>query len=503
MGTALHRVVIVFACAVAALLPAVASAEPQVPDKDPFYVAPPSLGSYAPGSIIRTREVDVSLGAVPLSAYGAKAYQLLYRTNEHDGDPVANVTTVIVPDGEAPEGGRELISLQDAEDSLTTNCAPSYQLQVGERDNEDMFAEFAAAGPSQIASGRTLVIPDPYGPRSEFLVTRMEAHAVLDSIRAVQRFVPAQVDGVRAPVALVGYSGGGHETMGAAEMQPAYAPELKVVGVAAGGTPVGDPEFYDHIDGAATGVVMGSMIALERADPSVGWTALLNEKGRAFADKVGKGPECVTPVVSGTDKIKESTTVPDPLGVPSVARAIAGNALGKTAPKVPTYLYVSQRDELIPLANEDKLAALYCAGGTRLDYYRDPNQYPVNDHLAAGVAGFIPNALSYLSDRFAGKDPPTTCPPRKSSPGTTTTASKPCPKRVSVRVRLPRGMRVKRLEVRVNGRRVRTLHRRVKSVRITVPEKHGSTLRVRFRVAGRFHGRARKLTISERVRLCA
>src|SRR5437588_455693 len=166
-----------------------AVAAPLPPSTDPFYVAPPSLASYAPGTILRSRQVDVSLGPVPVTKLTAKAYQLLYRTNDATGDPVANVTTVIVPDGAPPAGGRQLISVDDAEDSVDSNCAPSYQLQNGEQNNGNLGAETTLAAP-QLALGRDLVIPDAEGPKSEYIVTGMEGRATLDSVRAVERFPP-------------------------------------------------------------------------------------------------------------------------------------------------------------------------------------------------------------------------------------------------------------------------------------------------------------------------
>ena len=396
-----------------ALLPAgAAAAAPRPPRDDPFYRPPASLRSYAPGAIIRTRQVEVLLGPVPISALGARSYQLLYRTNDPAGRPTANATTIIVPAGPKPPGGRQLVSLQDAEDSLTTNCAPSYQLRVGERDNADLQAELPAAASSQLPAGRVLVIPDPYGPRSEFLVKQMEAHATLDSIRAVERFAPAQLAGRRTAVALVGYSGGGHETAAAAELQPSYAPELNIVGAAAGGTPAGDRETYGYVDGRpGSGVVMGAMIALQRAHPRLRWYALLNAHGLRVAAREARGPGCVSPVVSGQDHVRDWTTVRDPLGVPRIAHAIAANTLGRAAPTTPTFLYVSQHDELISLRDSDRLAHRYCSRGVALDYYRDPVDYrgPLGDHLEAALAGFIPRALAYLGARFAGQRAPDTC----------------------------------------------------------------------------------------------
>jgi Secretory lipase len=481
---------------------AAASGSPPPPDRDPFYAAPASLGSYATGAVVRWRVVDVSIGSVPMSALGATAYQLLYRTDDPLGRPMANVTTVIVPSGARPGGGRALVSLQDAEDSLATNCAPSYQLRVGERDNSDLAAEMPAAAPSQLSAGRVLVVPDVYGPRSEFLVTPMEAHATLDSIRAAESFPPAQLNGSLTPVALVGYSGGGHETMAAAELQPTYAPELNVVGVAAGGTPAGDRETFDYLDGrTGSGVEMGAMIALQRAHPSVRWSGLLNAYGRRVAAREASGPGCVTPVVSGTDRASQWTTVPDPLSVRRIAAAVAANALGQHAPTAPAFLYVSQHDELISLNDSDKLAVRWCSDGAHLDYFRDPTDYvgPLGDHLEAALAGFIPRALAYLNDRFAGRSSPSTCSPR---PPAAAQRSCPASRVVTLRLRLPAGLHVQRIRVTVNGRRARFTRRGRRAVRVSVPANTSGRLRIIVRVIGHRHGRHREIDFREDLAAC-
>src|SRR5207244_789159 len=95
---------------------------------------PPGFSSTAPGTVLRSRQVDVGMGPVPLGV-AFRAYQLLYRTNDGSGRPVATVTTVLVPTGLAPAGGRGLLSLNTAEDSVDPNCAPSYQLRAGQTAN--------------------------------------------------------------------------------------------------------------------------------------------------------------------------------------------------------------------------------------------------------------------------------------------------------------------------------------------------------------------------------
>jgi len=69
---------------------------PVVPAQDPFYQPPAGFESKAPGSILRTRTVNLSfLGLIP--DLSVQAYQLLYRTNSINGSAIAGVTTVFKP----------------------------------------------------------------------------------------------------------------------------------------------------------------------------------------------------------------------------------------------------------------------------------------------------------------------------------------------------------------------------------------------------------------------
>jgi len=397
-------------------LPATSMAAPTPPTVDPFYVPPPGLASDPPGSILRWRAVQVMLGPAPLTGAASTGYQLLYRTNDAHDRPVANATTIIVPTSAPPPGGRQLISVDDAEDSVDPNCAPSYQLQNGEPDNHNLEAELQLALP-ELALGRDLVIPDAEGPQSEYIVTGMEGHATLDSIRAAEHFAPAQLGGLATKVGLIGYSGGAHVAAAANELQPAYAPELNIVGVAAGGVPVGNRETIDYLDGSiGAGVLMATSIAINRAYPEINLYSFLNAQGKAFAQQVSTG--CATSVFAAPfHHFSDWTTVPHPFDIPVVARVIALNALGHATPTAPTFFYNGIHDELITIAALDKLVARYCTHGARIDYYRDPAGF---EHIQ-GVANFFPLALNYLSDRFNGDPVPDTCGPASSS--TTTPSS--------------------------------------------------------------------------------
>ncbi|MGW4636838.1 hypothetical protein ACWEMY_29080, partial [Nocardia sp. NPDC004415] len=97
------------------------------PPLDDFYGIPDGLADTAPGTVLKSRSVDLKqLQLLPLDV---AAWQLLYRTVDADGKPDAAVTTVMLPHGEAKP--RPLLSFQAATDSTLRICNPSYGLTAG------------------------------------------------------------------------------------------------------------------------------------------------------------------------------------------------------------------------------------------------------------------------------------------------------------------------------------------------------------------------------------
>jgi hypothetical protein len=461
----------------------------EVPDSDPFYKPPANLAKTKPGDILRTREVEVSLGPLPTGAT-ATAHQLLYRTNDAHNRPVTTVATVLVPKTPAPPGGRNLVSLQDATNSSDLKCAPSYQLQIGAPDNKNILLETSSIGLAGLAAGATVVIPDHLGPRSQYVVKGMEAHATLDGIRAAEAFEASQVDGVATQVALVGYSGGAHASASANELQPQYAPELNIVAVAAGGVPPVNRDTFRTIDGGlGTGVLLGVSIAIDDAFPKFGLAELLNERGTAFVEKHRKG--CASSVFAAPgEHLNDFTKVPDIIDIPRVARIIERNALGHATPTAPTFYYNGVFDELIHIEVLDELVAKYCAGGARIRYVRDPAGL---EHIQA-LANFVPLAEAYIADRFAGRPVPNDCPPPTAVPD-----PPPCVGKVAVRVHVRRAIKVRRITVRSGGRLVGRVRHRARRVRVTLT---GPTAKVTIRIVGRRHGKRVGITQRRTVRVC-
>lgn len=105
---------------------------PALPTDDSFYYTPANISSYQPGDIIASRLVSTNLnGILGVSVTDislAAAYQFLYRTTDGLKNPIATVTTILVPH-DAQTG--KLLAYQTAYDSANINCSPSYSLQAG------------------------------------------------------------------------------------------------------------------------------------------------------------------------------------------------------------------------------------------------------------------------------------------------------------------------------------------------------------------------------------
>src|SRR6201991_4465418 len=75
-------------------------ASPELPSDDPFYDPPAGFQHANPGTVLRSRDVELAfLGLIPQRI---KAIQLLYRTTGMPGRPHATATTVLGPAERAP-----------------------------------------------------------------------------------------------------------------------------------------------------------------------------------------------------------------------------------------------------------------------------------------------------------------------------------------------------------------------------------------------------------------
>jgi alpha-beta hydrolase superfamily lysophospholipase len=378
----------------------VPKSRPLLPDVDPFYVPPPGFEHARPGTVLRSRDVELAfLGLVPQKL---AAIQLLYRTTDLNGDPQATATTVIAPSDRTNERPCPIVSYQCAIDAVAARCFPSYALRRGSKAVGALaqfeFLLIAAA----LAEGWAVSVPDHEGPQGIWGAPYEPGYHVLDGVRAALNHTPLELS-PDAPVGLWGYSGGGLATAWAAEVHTDYAPDVNVVGAVLG-SPVGDlGHTYRRLNGTFfSGLPAMVVAALSHVYPDLDRiiTEHATDEGKAMLKKVER-MTTARAVLSLVRKDMDDLVdwpLEQILATPEVRHVFESIKLGTKAPSVPVLIVQAAHDELISVEVIDELAAAYIAGGTDVTYHRDA----FSEHLLLHPLS-APMTLRWLRDRFADR----------------------------------------------------------------------------------------------------
>jgi pimeloyl-ACP methyl ester carboxylesterase len=188
---------------------------PLAPDA-PFYLPPSPLPAGKPGDLIRTTELA--------ARDSARIFAILYRSTGLAVGAVAESGLVIVPEGPPPDRPRSLVVIAHGTAGLADQCAPS-------ADPSSVLSDTVSR---LLADGDAVVAPDYEGlgtpGPSPYLVGISEGRSILDAARAALGVADAHAG---SPIAIVGDSQGGHAAIWAGQLARSYAPELKLIGVAA------------------------------------------------------------------------------------------------------------------------------------------------------------------------------------------------------------------------------------------------------------------------------
>ncbi len=357
--------------------------------EDPFYRVPEKLEMFHPGEVLDARPVEVRGFRHVIRA---DAWQVKFRSTDTRGTAVSGVSTVMIPRQPFNGSVRPLLSYQCAIDSLGAAADPSYTLRRGNQWELPLMAR-------ALRRGWAVLTTDFTGPRHAFAAARLAARFVLDGIRAVIALEPCGFDAA-TPIGLWGYSGGAQATLGAAEQHPDYAPELNIVGAAAGGITV-DPTtitgtFEDVYDGSLlSGIPLGAIIGISREFPDVDLLGALTPQGRAMVSSAAEmSAEQLLmsfPFLHWGDYL----TVPSVLDIPGLRTAFELNRLGQVTPTTALYLYHAVHEQNLPIADADNFVDAYRREGADVTYQR----MRLGGHMTAAVSG-APGALRFLSTQF-------------------------------------------------------------------------------------------------------
>ncbi len=391
------------AAALATALAAVAVAASPALALDPppgngFYTPPNPLPAGVPGDVIWSRVADTSIAR----DNGATAYEILYRSTDVAGNPIAVSGTVLVPraawDG---SGTRPLTAYATGTQGWDDSCAPSRSMSAGTFDEG-----FAVA--NMLARGWAVVVTDYPGLGTpgdhQYNVGIPEGRAVLDSLRAATRLPAAGLD-PRTQIGVEGYSQGGGAAGWVIQQEASYAPELNLVGVAGGGTPADLQAVKSNIDGSAFfGFLAGTAIGFRAAYPALNVNRYLTLYGRLAISTLNGLCQIPALALYAFHHLTEYTVGNvDPTVQPDFRAALDANNLGAVRPSVPVLQYHGSFDEVIPYAVEERLHRQWCALGATAKL----SAYPL-EHVTTQLGAQI-EVVNWLADRFDGRAAPSTC----------------------------------------------------------------------------------------------
>ncbi len=222
------------------VVPPLPPVNPPDPDPDPdpeFEVgdplispAPEGLAFYQPPSPLPGRNGDVIWAKQLASVSNGRIWQVLYRSQSTNGEPVAVSGWMGVPDSTRPDAGFPLVAFGHGTTGLGDQCAPTRRSNPTE--TIALLEDFLRRGYAVAATDyEGLGTPGLH----QYLVGPSQSYSLLDSARAAQRFA-----GAGDEVVLFGHSQGGHAVILANETAPSYAPELDIIGTIGSGSGVID-----------------------------------------------------------------------------------------------------------------------------------------------------------------------------------------------------------------------------------------------------------------------
>jgi Secretory lipase len=405
-----------FALPLAALALAVSStyAAPMVGPADAsFYTLPAPLPAGNHGDLLSYRQTSVKLGP---DAPTTNAWNVLYQST--DSIDATNVVsgTVIVPSAPwSGTGARPVILYAVGTHGLAQGCAPSRQFELG-TDYEN--ANIAAA----LKAGYAVLVTDYQGymtgDASTYLAGKSQGRAVLDIFTAATSIPGAGIN-ADAQAAIWGYSQGGQSASWAAEVLSAYAPGIKVVGVAAGGIPADFIATSKLLNAnLGFGFLASAIVGLEHQYPrSIPINIIASASGKAELEKIKT--QCVFQALLEHENLDiasytlNNASLDKLEGLNSVRAALIPQNLGTNPINVPMYQYHGQADEFIPLNQDIALKRAYCAKYPNVTFDVYPSEHIVTQFQAA------PYVLTWLGDRFAGKAAPSTCSTTTAEPTST------------------------------------------------------------------------------------
>lgn len=438
MRTAALAAAITTAVAGGALIAPTAAAQGSSNDPAPAFYHPPADLPDGSGTFIKS-EVFPLAGAIPpipgaeqlsdnVGPLSTDAQRIMYTSVGSRGQEIAVTGTYLQPRTPwAGPGTRPLAVVAPGTQGQGDHCAPSKTFQNLANVRTDPpgvgFGYEIIQAYALLNQGYAVAMTDYEGlgtPGLHSYVNReSQAHAVLDIARAASH-VPGADVGENPRTVFTGYSQGGGAVAAAAEMHPQYAPDVNLVGTAAGSPPADLLATLEQADGTAIAGVIGyALNSLNEAYPEFGplMAPHLNEEGMQMLRVTSD--QCIGETAVQFFRQTTHRYTNDGVSAGHIARQspeimayLERQRVGTLKPTTPVQILSPVNDDVVPGPQSQQLGRDWCAQGATVNMVIDhtPPVVPgmVINHAAPMISG-LGGTVQYLADRINGVPAPSNC----------------------------------------------------------------------------------------------
>lgn len=362
-----------------------------------LYDVKPGEAAGKPGSIIRVWPLE---GGGPS---GSNAFRILYRSTGLNGEPIAVSGAIFIPPGAPPQGGRNVIAWAHPTSGVVEDCAPSLMPDL---------AGMIWGLPQMMADGYVVVATDypglgVPGMIHPYLIGVSEGRAVLDSVRAARDLPDA---GASNRFAVWGHSQGGQASLYTGELAASYAPDLKLVGVAAAAPATYLVELFDADKTSAEGKELTAMTVLSWSRlESLPVTTIVEPTAVPAFEKTARA--CIESLAEFEAINKDEHPLQtmqflkaDPSKTQPWEGIMLRNTPGQAPAGAPVFLAQGTADTTVRPEITKKFGEALCKQGTRVAFVELPG---VTHTFAAKDS--VGQALRWMGERFRGAPAPSVC----------------------------------------------------------------------------------------------
>ncbi|WP_245414627.1 lipase family protein [Aestuariivirga litoralis] len=386
------------------------------------------------GQIIKQEKVDTPIA-------GAQAWRIAYVSSDLNDKPTIATGLVVAPLGEAPAGGRPIISWSHGTTGNAQNCGPS-QVENPARPlnqyflvNGNSWTDYGLPSLAEFIKDGYVVVGTDYqglggGGRHQYAVAKTNGRDAINAARAAGSMAET---GAGKKTLMIGWSQGAGSTLGASQADyiaktgTAYD-GIDVVGFVAMSVP--DLAMYapDKLDEAGATKMVNDFATAWSVDSFAFAHMSMNLWGTqaAFPDKLqlsdiftDEGAQVLDQIYANkcvhvaTDTINfnygqnyKSLLRPQPQNTLAWAQAIVAGSVDNTVkPIAPVLILYGNKDTTLPPVMGEYYRSKVCPLGgnvTRIQLPGDQNHFTTPPES-------VPYYLPWIKDRIDGKPAPDGC----------------------------------------------------------------------------------------------